>query len=112
MSAVQIAWLWVVTAGFLEVIWMVSLKRSAGFTKLGPSIFTVVVMGLSLVLVSRALKSIPIGTTYAVWTGIGAAGGAAIGILLYGESANPARIACIGLIVGGILGLKLLPTNH
>ena len=111
MTANQLAWLWVVLAGCMEIIWVVGLKRTEGFTKLGPSVITIAIMAASFVLLSQALRVIPIGTAYAVWTGIGAAGAAAAGILLFGESANPLRIACIALIIAGIVGLKLLPAQ-
>jgi quaternary ammonium compound-resistance protein SugE len=111
VTPAQLAWLWVVLAGCMEVIWVVGLKQTQGFTKLIPSVITITLMAMSFVLLSQALRIIPIGTAYAVWTGIGAAGGAAAGILLYGESANPLRIACIGLIILGIIGLKLLPAQ-
>lgn len=109
MTAVQLAWLWVLLAGCMEVLWVVGLKQSQGFSRLGPSIVTIALMAASFVLVSQALKIIPIGTAYAVWTGIGAAGGALMGMILFGESAHPLRLACIGLIILGIAGLKLLP---
>lgn len=111
MSSNQLAWLWVVLAGCMEILWVVGLKQTHGFTKLIPSVITVSLMAMSFVLLSQALKIIPIGTAYAVWTGIGAAGGAAAGILLFGESANPLRVACIGLIIAGIAGLKLMPAQ-
>lgn len=111
MTAAQLAWVWVVLAGCMEVIWVVGLKQTQGFTRLWPSVVTVSLMAASFVLLSQALKVIPIGTAYAVWTGIGAAGGAVAGMLLYGESANPLRIVCIALIILGIAGLKLLPAT-
>ncbi len=111
MTPQQLAWLWVILAGCMEVIWVVGLKQTQGFTKLWPSVLTVTLMAMSFVLLSQALKIIPIGTAYAVWTGIGAAGGAVAGILIYGEAAHPLRIACIGLIIAGIVGLKLLPSH-
>jgi quaternary ammonium compound-resistance protein SugE len=109
MSAAHLAWLWVMLAGCMEVIWVVGLKQTQGFTRLWPSVITLALMATSFVLLSQALKVIPIGTAYAVWTGIGAAGGAVVGMWIYGESAHPMRLACIGLIILGIAGLKLLP---
>jgi quaternary ammonium compound-resistance protein SugE len=101
------AWIALVVAGFLEVVWAIGLKYTAGFTRLLPSVITVASMAASMWLLARALRTIPVGTGYAVWTGIGATGAALLGILLLGESKNPARLACILLIVAGIIGLKL-----
>lgn len=101
------AWFYLILAGFLEIGWAVGLKYSQGFTKLWPSVGTVAAMALSLFLLGLALRSIPIGTGYAVWTGIGAAGTAALGMMILGEPASAARIICLMLIVGGIAGLKL-----
>ena len=97
-----------VLAGLFEVGWAIGLKSSHGFTRLWPSVATLVLMSLSFFLLATALKHLPIGTAYAVWTGIGAVGTALLGIILFGESASPARLACIGLILAGIAGLKLL----
>jgi quaternary ammonium compound-resistance protein SugE len=101
------AWLYLAIAGLFEVAWAIGLKYTAGWTRLGPSIWTVTAMVASIVLLGKALQTIPVGTGYAVWTGIGAAGTAALGIILFGESAAPARLACIALIVAGIIGLKV-----
>jgi quaternary ammonium compound-resistance protein SugE len=101
------AWVQLLLAGLLEVAWAIGLKYSHGFTRLGPSVATVVAMVGSFVLLARALRALPIGTAYAVWTGIGAAGTAVLGILLFDESQAPLRLACLGLIVVGIAGLKL-----
>ena len=101
------AWLYLVVAGLLEVGWAIGLKYSEGFTKLVPSIFTVLGMIASFALLSQALRTLPIGTAYAIWTGIGAVGTAVVGILLLGESREVARIICILLIVAGIIGLKV-----
>ncbi len=111
MTSTQVAWIWVLLAGCMEVLWVVGLKQTQGFTRLVPSVITVTLMAASFVLLSQALKVIPIGTAYAVWTGIGAAGGAVLGMLIYGESASAFRIGCIGLIILGIAGLKLLPAQ-
>ena len=97
-----------VLAGLLEVGWAIGLKSSHGFTRFWPSVATLVLMALSFFLLASALKHLPIGTAYAVWTGIGAVGTALLGIVLFGESASPARLLCIGLILAGIAGLKLL----
>ena len=101
------AWAYLVAAGLLEVAWAVGLKYTEGFTRLWPSAFTVLALAGSMALLALALKELPIGTAYAIWTGIGAAGTAALGILLFGESAAAARLVCIGLILAGIVGLKL-----
>jgi quaternary ammonium compound-resistance protein SugE len=101
-------WFQLVLAGLLEVAWAVGLKRSEGFTKLGPSVFTVIAMILSFVLLARAMRTLPMGTAYAVWTGIGAVGTACVGLLWLGEPRTAGRLVCLGLIVAGIAGLKLL----
>ena len=101
------AWLYLFIAGVFETAWAIGLKYSAGFTKVGPSAFTVVAMMVSLYLLALALRTIPVGTGYAVWTGIGTVGAAILGILLFNESREIARILCILLIVAGIIGLKL-----
>jgi quaternary ammonium compound-resistance protein SugE len=102
------AWLWLLLAGLAEVGWAVGLKYTDGFTRLWPSLFTAAAMGISLWLLSLALRSLPLGTAYAVWTGIGTLGAVILGIILFGESAAPARLFCIALIVAGIAGLKLV----
>ncbi|WP_347115013.1 quaternary ammonium compound efflux SMR transporter SugE [Leclercia sp. S52] len=101
------SWFILVIAGLLEVVWAIGLKYTHGFTRLTPSIITVSAMIVSIVLLSWAMRSLPVGTAYAVWTGIGAVGAAITGILLLGESASLARIASLALIVAGIIGLKL-----
>lgn len=102
------AWMWLVLAGLCEVAWAVGLKVSDGFTRLGPSVWTVVTTVLSIVLLAKAARTLPIGTAYAVWTGIGVAGVAVIGMAALGEPRSPARIACLALIVTGILGLRVV----
>ena len=102
------AWVILFIAGLLEVGWAIGLKYTEGFTRLVPSALTVGSMALSIVLLGWALKTLPVGTAYAVWTGIGAVGTAALGIYLFGEPATAARLASIGLIVAGIAGLKLV----
>ncbi|MFO1189042.1 MAG: quaternary ammonium compound efflux SMR transporter SugE [Alphaproteobacteria bacterium] len=100
-------WLALAIAGLMEVGWAIGLKYTDGFTRLWPSLATVAAMAASFFLLSFALKTIPVGTAYAVWTGIGATGVALVGMVVLGESASLPRILCIGLIVAGIIGLKL-----
>lgn len=102
------AWLTLFVAGLFEVGWAVGLKLTEGFTRPLPTLLTVASMAVSLGLLGLALKSLPLGTAYAVWTGVGTVGTALLGILLFGESADAARLLCISLIVAGILGLKLV----
>ncbi|HET7396490.1 MAG TPA: quaternary ammonium compound efflux SMR transporter SugE [Gammaproteobacteria bacterium] len=102
------AWLVLTVAGLFETAWAIGLKYSAGFTRPLPTVLTVVAIVISMSLLGWAARSLPIGTAYAVWTGIGAIGAVLLGILLFGESAQPLRLACIGLIVIGILGLKFI----
>lgn len=101
------AWVLLVAAGILEIGWAIGLKYSEGFTRLWPSIWTIAAIVLSLYLLSIAARTLPIGTAYAVWVGIGAAGAMVLGMALLGEPRTVARIACIGLIVAGVIGLKL-----
>ncbi len=100
-------WIWLALAGASEVVWVVLLKQSDGFTRLGPSAIVVAVLGLSFFCMSQALRVLPMGTVYAVWTGIGAAGGLAWGITMEGEPAGALRILCVCLILAGVAGLKL-----
>jgi quaternary ammonium compound-resistance protein SugE len=102
------AWLLLLVAGLLEVGWAVGLKYTEGFTRLIPSVLTLASMTASVGMLALALKTLPMGTAYAVWTGIGAVGTAILGIVLFGDPAGVARIACIGLIVAGIVGLKVV----
>lgn len=102
------AWVLLLVAGLFEVAWAIGLKYTEGFSRLWPSVLTIAAMVVSVGLLALALKSIPVGTGYAVWTGIGAVGTAVLGIVLFGESASAARLGCIGLIVAGIVGLKLV----
>jgi quaternary ammonium compound-resistance protein SugE len=102
-----VAWLVLVVAGLFEVAWAIGLKYTEGFTRLWPSAATVAAMVLSVVLLGWAMRSLPVGTAYAVWTGIGAVGTVALGIFLFGEPATVARLACVALILAGIVGLKL-----
>jgi quaternary ammonium compound-resistance protein SugE len=101
------AWIYLVIAGLLEIFWAVSLKYTDGFSKLWPSVSTVAGMIVSFYFLAQALKTIPVGTGYAIWTGIGAAGTAILGMMLFAEPVTLARLLCIGLIVAGIVGLKL-----
>lgn len=94
-------------AGVFEIVWAVGLKYTDGFSKLWPSMITIWAMGISLYFLAQALKTIPLGTGYAVWTGVGAAGTAILGIILFNESTQLARLFCIALIISGIVGLKL-----
>jgi len=102
------AWIILIIAGLLEVCWAIGLKYTEGFTKLWPSVGTVAAMTASVVLLGWAMRTLPVGTAYAVWTGIGAVGTVLLGIVLFGEPATVARLACVGLVVAGILGLKLV----
>jgi quaternary ammonium compound-resistance protein SugE len=102
------AWIYLFVAGLFEMGWAIGLKYTEGFTRLVPSLLTVAAMILSLALLALALKTLPVGTAYAVWTGIGAVGTAALGIYLFGEPATAARLASMSLIVAGIVGLKLV----
>ena len=108
MLAPNFAWMLLLVAGLLEIIWSVSMKASQGFTKLPFTAITLVAAGLSFWLLGLALRQLPVGTAYAVWTGIGAVGAAVLGIAFLGEPFSIARVGCIALIVSGILGLKLL----
>ncbi|MEJ7686012.1 MAG: quaternary ammonium compound efflux SMR transporter SugE [Variovorax sp.] len=101
------AWIVLFFAGLLEIGWAIGLKYTEGFTRLWPSIGTALSMVLSVVLLGWAMRTLPVGTAYAVWTGIGAVGTVTLGIVLFHEPATLARLACVGLIVAGILGLKL-----
>jgi quaternary ammonium compound-resistance protein SugE len=105
-----VAWGILFIAGLLEIGWAMGLKHSAGFTRLVPSVLTVASMIASLALLGLALRTLPLGTAYAVWTGIGTIGTAGAGIMLYGEPASMVRLAAIGLILAGIVVLKLVPT--
>lgn len=102
------AWIILVVAGLTEIGWAIGLKYTEGFTRFWPSLFTGASMVLSIVLLGLALKTLPLGTAYAIWTGIGTVGTAILGIYLFGESAAVLRLVCIGLIVAGIVGLKVV----
>jgi quaternary ammonium compound-resistance protein SugE len=101
------AWVILVVAGLFETGWAIGLKYTNGFTRLWPTVWTVVAMTISLWLLDLAMKSLPVGTAYAVWVGVGAVGTVLLGIVLLGEPANAARLISVGLIIAGIVGLKL-----
>ena len=102
------SWVYLFVAGLFEIGWAIGLKYTNGFTRLVPTVLTAASMVVSLGLLGLALKTLPVGTAYAVWTGIGAVGTAMLGIYLLGEPATVGRLVCIGLIVSGIVGLKLV----
>src|SRR4026208_1656405 len=104
----NLAWMLLVAAGLLEIVWSVSMKASHGFTKHHFTAITLVAAGLSFWLLGLAPRHLPVGTAYAVWTGVGAVGAAILGIVLFGESLSAMRIGCIALVVLGIIGLKVL----
>jgi quaternary ammonium compound-resistance protein SugE len=101
-------WFALIVAGLFEVGWAIGLKYTEGFTRLWPTLGTVASMIISLALLGLALRTLPLGTAYAIWTGIGTVGTALLGIAIFHESADPVRLGCIGLIVAGIVGLKLV----
>ena len=101
-------WVILVIAGLFEVTWAIGLKYTDGFTRFWPTVGTLIALVISMGLLGLAVRSLPIGTAYAVWTGIGAVGTVILGIVLMGDSASPARLACVGLILAGIVGLKIL----
>jgi len=105
------AWVLLVLAGLFEMAWAIGLKYTEGFTRLWPTVGTVAAMIVSIVLLGLAVKTLPMGTAYAIWTGIGAAGTVVLGIMLLGEPASAARLACVGMILAGVVGLKLV-TPH
>jgi quaternary ammonium compound-resistance protein SugE len=105
------AWVVLMIAGLFEVGWAIGLKYTNGFTRLVPTVATVASMVVSLGLIGLALKSLPVGTAYAIWTGVGSFGSAALGIFLFGESADALRLGCIGLIIAGMIGLKLVSAH-
>ena len=104
-------WIYLCVAGLLEIVWAISLKHTEGFSNLRWSVVTVVGMMASFYFLAQALKNIPVGTAYAIWTGIGAAGTAILGIILFSESAALPRLICIGVIVAGIVGLMLTSSS-
>lgn len=102
------AWVYLVAAGILEIGWAIGLKYTDGFTKPVPSVLTGTAMAVSMFLLALAARELPIGTAYAVWVGIGAVGTAILGIALLGEPRGAARLACLGLIIAGVIGLKII----
>lgn len=107
MKGIGMAWIILVIAGLFEVGWAIGLKYTEGFSRFWPTVGTVVAMVISLWLLGIAMKSLPVGTAYSVWVGVGAVGTVALGIVLLGEPANPARLVSVALIICGIVGLKL-----
>ncbi|HMN34518.1 MAG TPA: multidrug efflux SMR transporter [Chiayiivirga sp.] len=101
------AWISLLLAGVLEVVWAFSMKRSEGFTRLAPSLVTLVAMIASFVLLARAMRELPLGTAYTIWTGIGAVGAFALGVLALGEQLSPIRVAAAGLIVAGLVLMRV-----
>jgi quaternary ammonium compound-resistance protein SugE len=101
------AWVYLILAGLTEIAWAVGLKQTEGWTRLWPSVITASLMVVSFTFLSFALKALPIGTAYAIWTGIGAVGTALLGMFIFGEPRTAVRLACIALIVAGIVGLKV-----
>ena len=101
------SWTLLVIAGLFEIGWAIGLKTTEGFSRLWPSVGTLAAMAISIGLLGVAMRELPVGTAYAVWTGIGAVGTVILGIVLMGDSANAARLVCVGLILAGIIGLKL-----
>jgi quaternary ammonium compound-resistance protein SugE len=104
------AWTVLLIAGFCEVGWAIGLKYTDGYTKPVPTVATISLMVMSVALLGWSLKTLPVGTAYAIWTGVGAVGTALLGMVLFNESREAARLVCMGLIVAGILGLKLVST--
>ena len=104
-------WIILIIAGLFEIGWAIGLKYTEGFTRLWPSVGTAGAMLVSVVLLGVAMKDLPVGTAYAVWTGVGAVGTAILGIYLFGESASWARLACLAMIAGGIIGLKIVSSD-
>jgi quaternary ammonium compound-resistance protein SugE len=102
------AWIYLAIAGLFEVAWAIGLKYTMGFTRVVPSVLTIAGMVISFGFLSLALRTLPLGTAYAVWTGIGAAGTVLVGMLMFGEPVEPLRLGCLVLIISGVAGLKLL----
>lgn len=105
------AWIALLVAGLFEVVWASFMKQSEGFTRLWPSVITLVTMAISFALLAYAMRTLPLGTAYAVWTGIGAVGAFAVGILLLGEAASPLRLLAAALLLGGLVLMKLSSSN-
>lgn len=105
------AWIYLLIAGLLEIVWAFSMKQSEGFTKLGPSLVTLLAMVASFGLLSLSMKTLPLGTAYTIWTGIGAIGAFVVGIIWLNEGVHPMRVAAAGLIVAGLVLMRLAPTG-
>lgn len=103
----SVAWIYLIIAGLLEICWAIGLKYTEGFTRLWPSVFTLVTLAASMFLLAKAAQTLPIGTAYAIWVGIGAFGAAVLGIYLFGESASIMRLVFLGLLIVAIIGLKM-----
>ncbi len=101
------AWIYLIIAGLLEICWAIGLKYTEGFTRLWPSVFTLVTLAASMFLLAKAAQTLPIGTAYAIWVGIGAFGAAVLGVALFGESASIMRLVFLGLLIVAIIGLKV-----
>jgi len=101
------AWIYLVLAGVFEIVWATAMKQSLGFSRLWPSVITIAAMIVSFALLAAAMRSLPLGTAYTIWTGIGAVGAFVIGILIFGESISPMRVGAAGLIVSGLVMMKL-----
>jgi len=106
------AWTYLFIAGMLEMAWAIGLKYTEGWTRLGPSILTVIGMIASFYFLSLALRELPVGTAYAVWTGIGAVGTAILGIVIFGESRDLLKMFCLAMIIGGVVGLRFVSSEH
>lgn len=106
-ASTSMAWILLLIAGLLEVGWAVSMKYSHGFTRLGPSVVTLVLLAGSMILLAIAQRTLPLGTAYAVWVGVGAFGAAVLGMVLFNEPVTPLRIACLAMLIAAIIGLKL-----
>lgn len=106
------AWWWLLGASVAEVAWAVGLKTTHGFTRLWPSVFTVIVSVLSFLMLSQAMKQLPLGTAYAIWTGLGTVGTVVFGMILFHEPRDAARLACIGLILMGVVGLRVFSAGE
>lgn len=105
------SWVILIVAGLFEIVWAIGLKYTDGFTRFWPSVGTSAAMLVSVLLLGIAMKDLPVGTAYAVWTGVGAIGTALLGIYLFGDSASAARLVCLAMIAGGIVGLKLVSSG-
>jgi quaternary ammonium compound-resistance protein SugE len=106
-----VAWVYLIIAGLLEVVWAYFMKQSAGFTRLWPSVITLGTMGVSFALLSLAMKTLPLGTAYTVWTGIGAVGAFVVGVIWLNEGVHPMRVAAAGLILTGLVLMRLAPSG-